>query len=70
LKMPVQALWGQKGLVAKLYNVLEVWQGYAENLVGEAMPCGHFLPEEAPEQTANALIDFFKSSEGSKAEGS
>ncbi|NIZ62523.1 alpha/beta hydrolase [Sedimentitalea sp. CY04] len=70
LKMPVQALWGQKGLVAKLYNVPEVWQGYAENVVGEAMPCGHFLPEEAPEQTANALVDFFKSSDSSKAEGS
>ena len=60
LKMPVQALWGHKGLVGKLYDVLDVWRGYAENVVGESMPCGHFLTEEAPEQTANALISFFR----------
>jgi haloacetate dehalogenase len=60
MKMPVQALWGQEGLVGKLYDVVDVWQNYAENVVGEAMPRGHFLPEEAPEQTTDALISFFR----------
>jgi haloacetate dehalogenase len=58
LKIPVQAIWGQKGLVGKLYDVLDIWQEYAENVIGDAIPCGHFLPEEAPERTANALISF------------
>ncbi|SDZ57345.1 haloacetate dehalogenase [Jannaschia faecimaris] len=60
LKMPVQALWGEKGLVGRLYDVIGVWQDYAEHVEGEAMPCGHFLPEEAPAQTAKALIKFFR----------
>lgn len=62
LKMPVQVLWGQKGLVGNLYDVVDVWQSYADDLVGKAMPCGHFLPEEAPQQTADALVSFFRNS--------
>ncbi len=60
LEMPVLALWGAKGLVGKLYDVLAVWQGYADNVEGFALPCGHFLPEEEPEKTAAALVAFFR----------
>ncbi|WP_286238628.1 alpha/beta fold hydrolase [Neptuniibacter halophilus] len=60
LTMPVQALWGAKGLVAMLYDVVDVWGRYAEQVEGEALDCGHFLPEEAPEETAGWLISFFK----------
>lgn len=60
LKMPVQALWGAKGLVAELYDVPGVWGIYAESVEGESLPCGHFIPEEAPEQTTDKLISFFK----------
>jgi haloacetate dehalogenase len=58
MAMPILALWGERGLVGNLYNVLEVWQSYAENVEGLALPCGHFLPEEAPRATFDALADF------------
>ena len=61
LTMPVLVLWGVKGLVEKLYDVLNVWEEYANKVEGIALPCGHFLPEEKPEETSAALIGFFKS---------
>lgn len=61
LAMPVQTLWGDRGVVGRLYDVPEVWGRYAETLDANALPCGHFLPEEAPDETAAHLIRFFKS---------
>ena len=61
LQQPVLALWGNKGLVAKLYDVIAAWEDVATNVRGAPLPCGHFLPEEAPEETARILTDFFKS---------
>lgn len=59
LEMPLLALWGAKGLVGRLYDVKAVWEDYATHVEGMALPCGHFLPEEQPEQTTAALSDFF-----------
>lgn len=60
MAMPVQALWGQKGLVGKLYDVIDVWRDYAKHVEGQSLNCGHFIPEEQPEQAAEALALFFK----------
>lgn len=60
LQMPLLALWGANGLVGKLYDVLEVWREKADSVEGYALPCGHFLPEEVPDETSAALIGFFK----------
>ena len=56
----VQILWGERGLVGRAYETMKVWGQYAENAVGRSMPSGHFIPEEAPEETVKALLDFFK----------
>ena len=38
----------------------EIWQRYASNIVGaKALPCGHYLSEEAPDETTAALREFF-----------
>lgn len=58
LACPVLALWGAKGLVARTYDVLDVWRRRAHDVSGAALPSGHFLPEEAPEETYRALADF------------
>lgn len=58
---PVLALWGAKGLVGQLYDVIATWQEKAADVRGQGLPCGHFLPEEQPDATARALIDFFRS---------
>lgn len=61
LTLPVQALWGARGVIGRSYDVPAVWARYAERLEAHALPCGHFLPEEAPDETAAHLIRFFQS---------
>lgn len=59
IKAPLLALWGGRGLVGRLYDVIDTWQKIADQDVrGKALSCGHFLPEEAPEETATALQEF------------
>ncbi len=55
---PLLVLWGAKGVVERSYDVLEVWRERAERVTGRALPCGHFLPEEAPEATLTELLTF------------
>jgi haloacetate dehalogenase len=57
---PVLALWGKKGLIHRHFDVLEAWRELASNVQGLALDCGHFLPEEAPAETARALSAFFR----------
>lgn len=56
---PLLALWGNNGLVGRIYDVLAVWREKANNVSGTSLPVGHFLPEEAADQTAESLINFF-----------
>lgn len=56
---PLLVLWGAKGFIARQYDVLAVWRERAEDVRGRALPCGHFLPEEAPEETYSELREFF-----------
>jgi len=55
---PVQALWGAKGALPAWYDTLEVWKPWAPDLRGQALDCGHFLPEEKPAETLSALRSF------------
>ena len=57
---PVLALWGRKGFLEGHYDVLEVWRGWAEEVSGRALECGHYIPEEAPKETYAALHAFLK----------
>ncbi|GAB4089310.1 alpha/beta hydrolase [Hydrogenophaga soli] len=54
-------LWGDRGVVHRMFQPLALWQAQcAGRVTGEALPAGHFIPEELPETTAWALRDFFK----------
>jgi haloacetate dehalogenase len=53
-------LWGERGVVHRLFDPMALWQAQCGGEVtGKAMPVGHFIPEEQPEATARALRDFF-----------
>lgn len=56
---PVQVLWGSKGAVGAWYDVAGIWRGWASDVRGQAIDCGHFLPEEKPAETLAALRSFF-----------
>ena len=52
-------LWGEHGVVQRLFQPLALWQAQCSGAVtGWAMPAGHFIPEQLPEETAAALGAF------------
>ncbi len=55
---PLLALWGAKGTVGKLYDVLATWREKATDVQGRALDCGHALQEEAPEEVLRELLAF------------
>jgi haloacetate dehalogenase len=59
---PVLLLWGATGGVGRNHDPgpAEIWKAYASNIVGaRTMPSGHYLSEEAPKETTEALLEFF-----------
>jgi len=58
VRCPLLVLWAEKGFVGRKYDVLAAWRERADHVQGHAIPCGHFLPEEAPEETYKALQTF------------
>jgi haloacetate dehalogenase len=59
VQAPLLALWGAKGTVGQLYDVLETWREKAVHVEGHALSCGHTLQEELPKPTAEELLAFF-----------
>ena len=53
-------LWGQRGVVARLFDPLALWQAQcAVPVRGHSLAAGHFIPEELPLETAGHLGAFF-----------
>ena len=55
---PVLAVWGGGGLAPTGEGQLDVWQRWASNVRGVAVDSGHFVAEENPEATLDALLPF------------
>lgn len=55
LAMPMLAIWGANGVVGTMFDCLADWQEVASKVTGLALPCGHFIPEEAPQETLQAI---------------
>ena len=60
IECPLHVLWGSEGFVNRNYDVIPVWQQYATHVTGKVIHnCGHFPPEEAPDDTVTELQTFF-----------
>jgi haloacetate dehalogenase len=59
---PLLALWGAAGIPSKTAGPLDVWRKWAVDVSGFAIDSGHFVSEESPAATSQALLDFFGSS--------
>jgi haloacetate dehalogenase len=66
LGMPLLALWGARGTVGHLYDVLDTWREKAVNVTGGALDCGHILQEEAPGPLLEQLLAFLDAGDGSE----
>ncbi len=58
LACPVLAIWGEYGKMHTLFDVLGAWKEKAANVRGHPVKCGHFIPEEAPDELLRDLIPF------------
>ncbi len=56
---PLRVLWGADGVVARCFSPLDEWRAVARDVSGRALPCGHYIPEEAPEALLEELQSFF-----------
>jgi haloacetate dehalogenase len=62
VECPLLVLWGDKGVVHRCFKPLKDWRSVAVDVRGRSLPAGHYLAEEAPEQTLNELASFFSES--------
>jgi haloacetate dehalogenase len=56
---PVLALWGKRAQLEAWYDVLAIWREWADDVSGHPIDCGHYLAEEAPDETYQAMWEFF-----------
>ena len=53
-------LWGERGVVQALFDPLALWRAQCSATVsGLAMPAGHYIAEELPDETARELRAHF-----------
>jgi haloacetate dehalogenase len=60
LACPVLAVWGEYGKMHTLFDVLATWRAKAADVRGGPVPCGHFIPEEAPDELLRGLLPFLR----------
>jgi haloacetate dehalogenase len=54
------ALWGAEGVIEKCFDPVAEWKSFSDKVTGHALPCGHYIPEEAPELLIECALPFFK----------
>lgn len=63
VRCPALVLYGADGIMARQFDVPGTWKERLADMRSAAIPGGHFFPDTAPEQTAQALLDFLQSRE-------
>nr|WP_228535535.1 alpha/beta hydrolase [Noviherbaspirillum malthae] len=60
LACPTHVVWGEHGVVGKLFRPLQDWQAKcALPVTGKVLPAGHFIPDQAPELLLAEMNTFF-----------
>jgi haloacetate dehalogenase len=58
IECPFLVLWSEKGPFHRMYDVLQTWRERSSQVSGKALPTGHFLPEQVPDQLIAELKPF------------
>jgi haloacetate dehalogenase len=58
VQCPILTLWGLKGPMGRLYDVLAVWKERGTQVTGKGLPAGHNLQEDAPAEVLAELRAF------------
>ena len=60
---PLRVLWGEYGVIEKCFTPLDEWRRVARDVGGRPLPCGHYIPEEAPDALVAEMLAFFEAVE-------
>lgn len=60
VRCPVLAIWGEHGKMHAIFDVLATWKEKADTVEGHPLPCGHFIPEEMPDELMADLRTFLR----------
>jgi haloacetate dehalogenase len=61
LDMPVLVLWAEQGVIQRCFDPLAAWRRVAGDVRGEALDCGHYIAEEAPDALLARVVPFLAS---------
>ncbi|KKW67893.1 alpha/beta hydrolase [Lampropedia cohaerens] len=61
IQCPFLALWGRDGVIERCFDPLAEWRRWNPGVKGMALPCGHYIPEEAPEVLLDHALAFLTS---------
>jgi haloacetate dehalogenase len=57
---PLLVLWGQKGAMDGLYDVLGIWRERGTKAFGKSLPAGHNLQEDVPDMVLTEIQGLLK----------
>jgi len=60
VECPLLALWGSRGRLEPMYDVLSCWRERATNVRGKRIEATHWLPEEVPNEICVELNGFLQ----------
>ncbi|MGE5338127.1 MAG: alpha/beta fold hydrolase [Gemmatimonadota bacterium] len=61
IECPLRVLWGEHGVVHRLFTPIEDWQAKARMPVtGRTTPSGHYIAEQVPELLVDEMLGFFR----------
>ena len=60
IRCPLWVVWGKQGVVEKIFDCVNDWKKVCDAEVsGEAVDCGHYIPEELPDVVVKHVKEFF-----------
>lgn len=57
---PLHVIWGEHGVVNRCFSPIADWHRVADDVRGRTLPCGHYIPEEVPEDLLVEMREFFR----------
>ncbi len=60
IQCPLLILWGANGVIQMCFDALAEWRRVSLNVRGHSLACGHYIPEEAPQELLASVLPFLK----------